>query len=369
MKGILKTRNGGDKGFSLIEVLVALMITMIVMASVFMLLHKGQESFRREPEVADMTANARAGLDRISQDLTVAGYNTPASMAIMWLDGGGTPAVPDELTIVYADPDIPTVRPFCEVPKKGGPPKCSGTIKRSSIVRVDPTKFEPKVLDNSSQDALEGVYKEGMVLTAIQIPSSEPPCDTIRPGIVPFKLTQDPKCTGGSTAESACKIVNINHNPGSKGGGINLPGGFDGDVDPNCAVIGLFHIVQYRIFPLPPTENPALERRDLALGEDWVPVSANIENLQVQYTQGIVENFQDVPPLTPNDEQPNTYITRVRVTVAGRSESTNLQGATQGVFAAEDTHLRRAFTTTLSLRNQLGSAQEKALFLGIDGWN
>ena len=61
MKGVLRMRDNGDKGFSLIEILVALMVTMIVMAAVFMLLHKArQNSFRREPEVADMTANARA---------------------------------------------------------------------------------------------------------------------------------------------------------------------------------------------------------------------------------------------------------------------------------------------------------------------
>ena len=75
-----------------------------------------------------------------------------------------------------------------------------------------------------------------------------------------------------------------------------------GAVDPQCAVIGLFHIVQYRIFPLPPAENPELQRRDLALpglAGQWTPLSANIENLQVQYSQGIVENFQDAPPLTP----------------------------------------------------------------------
>ena len=58
---------------------------------------------------------------------------------------------------------------------------------------------------------------------------------------------------------------------------------------------------------------------------------------------------------------PESFITRVRVTVAGRSESTNLQGATLGVFAADDTHLRRAFTTTMSLRNQLTQAEQKAL--------
>jgi len=291
------------------------------------------------------------------------------------VDGGGVPARPDELTIVYADPDIPTVRPFCGAPAggkgTGGPPPCSQTIKVSSIVQIDPTTFVPALIDTSTTTGIQGAYKDGVTLTAIQFPSADPtsPCFGIQPGIVPFTLTQDPKCTGPSTPEAACETVNLNHNPGVKGGDINLPKGFQGDVDPNCAVIGLFHIVQYRIFPLPPTENPSLQRRDLALGGDWTPLSANIENLQVQYSQGIVENFQDAPPLTPDDEQPNTYITSVRVTVAGRSESTNLQGATQGVFAAEDTHLRRTFTTTLSLRNQLAEAQEKALFLGIDGWN
>ncbi len=282
-------------------------------------------------------------------------------------------------TILYADPDIPSVRPMCGASGGGGGggkgggkggcggvPPCSPTIKNSSILRVDPTTFNPKNIDATNPDSIEGAYKDGMTLTAIQFPSSDPasPCFGVGPGIVPFTLTQSPKCTG-----PACQTLNLNHNPGAKGGGINLPGGFQGAVNPQCAVIGLFHIVQYRIFPLPPTENPSLERRDLALGGDWTPVAANIENLQIQYSQGLVENFQDVPPLTPNDEQPNTYIMRVRVTVAGRSESTNLQGGTQGVFAAGDTHLRKTFTTTLSLRNQSAHAQQKANDLKIDGWN
>ncbi len=90
------------RGFSVVEILIALVIAMVVMASVFMLLKKGQDSIQREPEVIDMTASARAGLRRVSQDLMVAGFNTPANMAVMWLDGGDKN--PDELTIVYADP-------------------------------------------------------------------------------------------------------------------------------------------------------------------------------------------------------------------------------------------------------------------------
>ena len=378
MTGISKTNGGGDKGFSLIEVLVALMVTMIVMAAVFMLLQRGQQSFRREPEVADMTANARAGLNRISQDLTIAGYNTPASMAVMWDDGGGIN--PDELTIIYADPDIAVSRPK---PCGGGGPGGGGapgggapgggggggpcnTIGMSSVLNIDPESFSSQPVD------YEQAYQEGMVLLALQGPNGNPACDTIQPGAIPFELTQPPKCTGaggGGSGAAACTTLNMNHNPGKGAGELNLPGGFQNDVQNDCAVIGLFHVVQYRVNPLPPAENPALERRDLALGTDWIPVSGNIENLQVLYTQGVIENFEDVPSLVPLGNDPNSYITRVRVTVSGRSESTNLEGASAGVFAAEDTHLRRTFSTTVSLRNQLAQAQQKARELGVDGWN
>ena len=361
MKGILTTRAGDDRGFSLLEVLIALTITMIVMASVFMLLQKGQDSFRREPEVADMTANARAGMSRISQDLTIAGYNTPATMAIMWSDGGGL--TPDEVTIIYADPDIPFSKPKPCGPNGGGPCKTIGT---SAVLNIDPESFSSHPAD------YEKAYKEGMVLLALQGPNGDPACDDAVPGVIPFELTQPPSCTGAggpASGPAGCSTLNLNHNPGKGSAEINPPSGFQNDVTTQCAIIGVFHIVQYRINPLPPAVNPALERRDLVLGTDWAPVSANIENLQVQYTQGIVENFEDVPSLIPMGNDPNSYIMRVRITVSGRSESTNLQGSTAGVFAAEDTHMRRTFTTTVSLRNQLAQAQQKAMELNVNGWN
>ena len=141
------------------------------------------------------------------------------------------------------------------------------------------------------------------------------------------------------------------------------------DVSLACAVVGRFHIAQYRVNPLPPAAHPTLERRDLALSEEWIPVSSNIENLQLQYAQGMSELYEDEPSLVPMGRDPESFITRVRVSVSGRSASTNLRGGSPGVFAAEDTHLRKTFATTVSLRNQLGQAQQKAIDLGLDGWN
>jgi len=68
---------------------------------------------------------------------------------------------------------------------------------------------------------------------------------------------------------------------------------------------------------------------------------------------------QICPAIYPSDN-PNTWITGVRVSVYGRSESTNLAGGTAGVFAAEDTHMRRTFTSSAILRNQLGHAADWA---------
>jgi len=353
-----------EEGVSLIEVMVSLLITLLVMSSVFLLLRRGQTTFTREVEVSDMSANARAGLDRISADLTIAGISTPPNLAVTWQDGGGIN--PDELTIVYADPEVPVSRPNpCESGdsngnssngdnggnNSGGGP-CN-PIGMSATLNIDPYSMEPQPLD------YEKAYQEGMVLFAIQGPNGKPECDNVQPAIVPFELTQPPKCTGAGGAKSgpaACATLNLNHNPGNGELDINLPNGFDRDVTADCAIIGLFHLVQYRINPLPPSDRPALERRDLATGEDWAPVAANIENLQVLYAQGFGNDFLDEPIVVPVGADPNTWVTGVRVTVAGRSSSTRLEGSSAGVVSVDDAFLRRSYATTVSLRNQLNYA-------------
>ena len=160
--------------------------------------------------------------------------------------------------------------------------------------------------------------------------------------------------------------LRLNHNPS---GSFNPPGGFNDQVEEGCAVIGVFHVIQFRINPLPPADSPALERRDLGLGQVWTPVAANIENLQFQYSQGTAQLFEDAPGIASDWDDPNSWITGVRISVFGRSASTNLSGGTAGVFAAADTHLRRTFTTSVILRNQLGHAAAWAEENAVAGWN
>ena len=97
-------------GFTLVEVIVALAVTLIMIGSVFGLMAGGQATFRRETQVANMQMSTRSGLQLLSRDLTMAGYRTPPASAIIWADGGGLQ--PDEITIVYADPDVALSRPL-----------------------------------------------------------------------------------------------------------------------------------------------------------------------------------------------------------------------------------------------------------------
>jgi hypothetical protein len=260
-------------------------------------------------------------------------------MAILWADGGGIN--PDQITIVYADENIPLSKPDLNF--------TNGTIASSSTLYLDPSTFDPPT------EHAEQAYADNMVLMAIETGD----CNTDgQIGVTPFQLTQPPGCSG-----TDCERVRLNHNPAALSE-LNPPGGFNGEVQADCTVIGLFHVVQYRINPLPPTPKPMLERRDLSLSEPWIPVAANIENLQMQYGVGFTNTFVDVPS-QPLHDDPNTWITRVRVTIGGRSASKNLQGASAGIFDAGDTHIRKTFSTVVSLRNQAYTAGE----LANDNWN
>ncbi len=346
------------RGFSTLEILGAFLIAILVMTSGFLLLTKSQESFARGPEVVDGNPGARAALDRISRDLAVAGFATPSSHAVLWSDGGGF--TPDGITIVYADPEVPVSRPR---PCPASAP-CP-TLGTSTVVSVDPFSVSPQPPDYSE------AYREGMVLFAIQGPNGEPACDKLTPGLASVRLEAAPTCTGGaSKGPKACGTLNLTVGPAPSPSDLNLPAGFDTDVSLQCAVLGLFHVVQYRVDSLQPSEGRQLLRRDVTLGDPWTSVAGPVENLQVQYAQGASEAFEDAPSLMPVGSDPSSWVTRVRITVGGRSERTNLEGATRGVYASEPAPLlRRVFTTTVRLRNQLRGRPKNEPERGLSSGN
>jgi hypothetical protein len=317
--------------FSVVEILIALVIAMLVMASIFLLLHRGQKSFAHEPEMSDENPSAKAGLDRVLRDLSVAGYGTPPGLSVVWSDGGE--GKPDRLGVLFADREAPLSRPTPCPPGEACP-----LIGPSTVLSLDPESFSPRPRSFSE------AYPVGAMLFAVQGPNGDPECDHAPPGLAPLKLAAAPKCTG----PGACGTVSLTLDRAPLNADLGLPAGFDSDVNLRCAVVGLFHVVQYRVSA---SSLAGLERRDLALGESWSPVAEKVRNLQVQYAQGRSDVFEDIPALLPNGSDPATWVTRVRVTLAGRSEPAERSGAKGGVRAAGVARPVRAYTTTFSLRN------------------
>ena len=66
-----------ESGFSLTELMVALVVTLLVSGAIFGLLSSGQSAFRREPELSDRQQNIRAAVAMIQRDIQVAGMEMP----------------------------------------------------------------------------------------------------------------------------------------------------------------------------------------------------------------------------------------------------------------------------------------------------
>jgi prepilin-type N-terminal cleavage/methylation domain-containing protein len=116
-------RGGSQAGFSLVELLIAMVVTLIVTGAVFGLMLSGQTAFRREPDLTDRQQNIRMAMDLIQRDITTAGMGLPPSTQV-FTDGldnittgvptptGGTP---DELEMLGSDGSCPSLW-ICDQP-------------------------------------------------------------------------------------------------------------------------------------------------------------------------------------------------------------------------------------------------------------
>ncbi|MEQ1728207.1 MAG: prepilin-type N-terminal cleavage/methylation domain-containing protein [Vicinamibacterales bacterium] len=66
------TRHGA-RGFSIVELLVALTVSLLVTSAVFVMLDPAGGAFQTQPERADVEQRLRAAVDTVARDLTVAG--------------------------------------------------------------------------------------------------------------------------------------------------------------------------------------------------------------------------------------------------------------------------------------------------------
>ena len=102
-----------DQGFTLIEVMIAVVITAVIAAAAFTMLTTTSKSVRANEQTVDMQQNARIAMEIISRDIKLAGFGSPGvpigncTYPIMPSDNtpGGSDTGPDSVQLL-----VPTTR-------------------------------------------------------------------------------------------------------------------------------------------------------------------------------------------------------------------------------------------------------------------
>lgn len=93
MKRIMKN----EKGFTLIEILISLVITSIITASILNVYITQHENYMTQDDITDIQQNARASIDELSRQIRMAGFDLPLGLnAIEAYDTN-----PDTIVLTY----------------------------------------------------------------------------------------------------------------------------------------------------------------------------------------------------------------------------------------------------------------------------
>jgi prepilin-type N-terminal cleavage/methylation domain-containing protein len=358
-----------ESGFSLVELLVAMTITLIVSGAIYGLMTGGQNAFRREPELAERQQNIRLAMDMMVRDLANAGTGLPPFAQVFTQGLGAVAASPLGPSGARSD-DLEILT----VSGRESEPVCTGTnngaLAQVSLVRgvisaVDPGTLAFLVFSSplaTPVDDPPAVYDDMWTVRRVSAVGTSTPTP-------PGTLTWSECATTGATTTHAVLLFGTGYaenapaslcqNAPVKPFG-NYPGTGCGGNILTRVVFG--RQVKYQIRN--DTDGvPVLQRissDDLAATPQVL--ARGIEELQVQYSQfNAPGTWLDTAPAvaTPANEawvtaapKFGTIVDRVRLTLTSRSEARNIFGATNRADGT-DPRIRGQLSSTVSPRAAL----------------
>jgi prepilin-type N-terminal cleavage/methylation domain-containing protein len=362
-----------QSGFSLVELMVAMTVTLIVSGAIYGLLTSGGNAFRREPEVADRQQNIRLAMDLVSRDVFAAGAGLPNFSQVFTRDetaAGGPCAGATGLNGCGVMGSLGPAAAAARADGDGGDPS-----ENTDVLEIVTTDEECPVLSVCSQDTLAGsaggfVLRE-RVPACLGIPGPVLLTDNnsfvIQPAAaVAGTGSQCP--SGGDAAANGDLDLDLPILPWVAAAAIAAP---SSNAPPSTPVVFAYRakIVRYRIAPStdPMDIAPALWRTELGrygsdglvtdeptdggfslAGSPWQLVARGIEDLQIEYMGG--DNvWRSQPPAAAATDW-TTLVRQVRITLSARTTAGgNLQGQTEAGGGAPDA-IRGQLSTTVAPR-------------------
>jgi prepilin-type N-terminal cleavage/methylation domain-containing protein len=344
-------------GFSLVELLVALTVTLIVSGAIYGLLTSGSAAFRREPELADRQQNIRVAMDVVARDVFNAGAAMPTfSQVFTLVDGaGGTCTGAQGLNGCGGAGALGTAAAAARAPGDGGDPSVNTDVVE--LITTDETCPLQTVCvapgGPPGTIGLAGTYASqqrvpacltlpGLVLVASNDFFAIHPAQGVAGGgAVP--------CPGGSVTNNGSMVL---------AGAVQPEWSWTGTGGTGAEPLPVFlhgaRVVRYAIAASTDPDDPAPAlwrsesgRYDVAGnpvlgptsgsfsgGAPWGIVARGIEDLQIEYMGGD-GLWRNRPPLSVADDW-TTLVRRVRITLSARAAAPNLQGATTAGGAGPD---------------------------------
>jgi len=343
----MKADSNTSSGFSLVELTIAMLVTLLVSGAIFGMLAGGKTAFRREPELSDRQQNIRVAMDLIQKDIANAGMQM-SDFVQAFTEGDGPSGGPNPPLngLGPAGPNgensdfLQIFGNTGECPEAQAEPNATGVVVR--MMELFPNCY----------------HLPGLVMLVGQ------------PGAVPPYSVGVACPRGGGPGGGGCGAVACANFPPGQAPNYNLPGG-DQIPDP-LAIMLPVQVVRYEIRV--DTEGvPNLWRSPQgniaaaaggpacgaggALSDGWQMVAKGIEDLQVKYTMadGTVADTPDHVV----DADYSTLVKEVRVTLIARSDAANLQGGRAGTNSA-DPKVRGSMVSTTTPRAALFALSKAA---------
>jgi len=329
--------------------LVSIMITLIVMGAVFGLLTKGQRSFQREPEVADLQQSARTALDLVTKDILQAGAGLPPEFpAFSRINGAGDAAPTDVLEVI-------------------------GTFQSAGNLSLEPEEVQSVVgvrvtlrsrtTNLQMDDLTTAAIDEGMVLLYNNVANVDPTAVGRVPQWTLAKVLFIDNVTGPTAfvdLDYAFYNAAYSHLP------LGLPNTadttFNWSAPEQMPRITRVSVVRYYTqldtlgsYSGPP---PQVLMRDTDFSNLPQAVSY-LEDFQIRYVIGVTAPTEQDNPQDPVTDlaglilDAENMLASVRISITARSVSAGLEGASEGALVGDrqDDFIRKTFSTNVNPRN------------------